>query len=363
MLKEQYVKEILNKLNDGNLQIASEQLAYIKEYDKYTAAVNSIPYLNKNILKVEKLKAEKLLEHNLSYSEQITPFKTALFTKQLFQILFSPITAFLILLIFCYKYVSDKENRTFDFLKMNSLSNGAIYYGYLVPLLRIIFIYIFIACFLSLLPPLLTGNINTIFYPMELAVNSDIILVPVWKWLIFIPIGWGIFISILLLLMICLFKQHANLGLLFSLISLPVVISYMISLKVGFQMANPIHLITSYETHLLSTNRFVLYLFGMLFLLIICYITSYVVIRTKNVRLKFPEFHTNKKQYQLTGKFKLLQFEHVKKKRKGHIFFTFILLLGSIGGTVAVVNQQFQSIPTTALKSMNNTELNNTELN
>lgn len=356
LLKEQYVKQILNKLNDGNLQIAAEQLAYVNEYEKYTTAVNFIPYLNQNLLKVEKLKAEKLLEHNLPYSEQITPFKTALFTKQLLQILFSPITAFLILLIFCFKYVSDKENRTFDFFKMNSLSNGAIYYGYLVPLLRIIFLYIFIACFLSLLPPLLTGNITTIFYPLEVAVDSEIILVPVWKWLVFIPIGWGIFISILLLFMICLFKQHANLGVLFSLISLPVLLAYMISLKAGFQMANPIHLITSFETHLLPTNRFVLYLIGMLLLLMICFIISYVVISSKKMQVKFPEFHTTKKQYQMTGKLKLLQFEHVKKKRKGHILFTLLLLFGSIGGTVAVVNQQFQSIPTTALKSINNSQ-------
>ncbi len=361
LLKEQYVKEILNKFNDGNLQIATEQLAYLNEYEKYTT-FKPIPYLSKNTVKVERLKAEALLEHNLSYSEQITPFKTALFTKQLFQILFSPITAFLILLIFCYRYMSDKENRIFDFFKMNSLSNGAIYYGYFVPLLRIVFLYIFSVCFLSLLPPLLTGNINTIFYPLEIAVNSEIILVPVWKWLVFIPIGWGIFITILLLIMICLFKLHASLGILFSLISLPVLISYMISLKAGFQMANPIHLIVSYESHLLPTNRFVLYLVVMLFLLIICFIISYFVIRTKNITLKLPQYHTTKKQYQLKGKFKLLQLEHVKKKRKDHILFTLLLLFGSIGGTVAVVNQQFQTIPTKALKIIESDQKTTLEL-
>lgn len=351
LLKEDYIKEISKKLNDGNLQIAAEQLAYINEYEKFTTFV-SIPYLDKNTLKVEKHKAEELIQHNLSYSEQITPFNTALFTKQLFHLLFSPITAFLILLIFNYKYIYDRENRIFDFFKMNSLSNVAIYYGYLIPLLMVVLFYIFIACFLSLLPPLITGNINTIFYPLELSVNSEVILVPVWKWLVFIPIGWGIFISFLLLLLICLFKQQATLGLLFSLIGVPVLISYIASLKLGFQMANPIHLIVSYETHLLPTNRFVLYLFVMLFLLAIGSITSYLVIKTKNVRFKFPEFNTTKKQYQLTGKFKLLQFEHVKKKRKGHILFTLLLLFLSIGGTVAIVNQQFQTIPTKALKTI-----------
>jgi hypothetical protein len=361
LLKEQYVKEILKKLNDGNLQIAAEKLAYLKEYEKFITFV-PIPYLSKNTVNIEKHKAEALLEHNLSFSEQITPYKTALFTKQLFQLLFNPITAFLMLLIFCYKYISDRENRTFDFFKINSLSNGAIYYGYIVPLILIVLLYIFIACFLALLPPLLTGNINTIFYPLEVAVNTEITLVPVWKWLVFIPIGWGIFISLLLLLIICLFKQQATLGLLLSLISTPVLFGYIISLKVGFQMANPIHLISAYETHLLPTNRFVIYLFVMLFLLILCFIISYIVIRTKSIRLKLPEFNTIKKQYQLTGKLKLLQFEHVKKKRKGHILFTFLLLFGSIGGTVAVVNQQFQTIPTTALKIIERNQTTTLEL-
>ncbi|MGN7476293.1 hypothetical protein ACTHOQ_00445 [Solibacillus silvestris] len=353
LLKEEYLKEILKKLNDENLHIAAEQLAYLNEYEKYTT-FKSIPYLGENAVKVEQSKAEALLDHNLSYSEQITPFKTALFTKQLFQILFSPITAFLILLIFCYKYLADKENRTFDFFQINSLSNKAIYYGYLIPLLMVVLVYIFIACFLSLLPTLLTGNINTIFYPIEVAVSSEIVLVPVWKWLVFIPIGWGIFISVLLVLIICLFKQQATLGLLFALVSLPILASYMISLKAGFQMANPIHLIVSYENHLLPTNRFAIYLFTMLFLLTVCFIISYIIIAMKNTGLKLPEFKTNKKQHPMTGKLKLLQFEHVKKKRKGHILLTFILLFWGIGGTVAAVNQQFQNAPATALKAIEN---------
>lgn len=351
LLKEEYLNEILSKINDGNLHIATEQLSYINEYEKFIM-FQPITYLNNSVLTVEKKKAEEMIKQDLSYSEQLTPFKTALFTKQLFQILFSPIAAFLILLIFCYTYISDRENRIFEFFKMNSLSNRAINYGYFVPLILMTVIYIFIACLLSLLPTLLTGNIKTLFYPLEVAVNTEIILVPVWKWLVFIPLGWGIFVSILLLLMVCLFKQRATLGLLFSLISLPVLICYMISLNVGFQIANPIHLIVSYESNLLSTNRFIIYLLGMLFLLFICFIISYVTISTKNITLKLPEVNLTKKQYQLAGKFKLLQFEHLKKKRKGHLLITFLLLFGCIGGTVAVVNQQFQAIPTTVLKTI-----------
>lgn len=355
LLKEEYVKEILTKLNDGNLQIADEQLAYIKQYRKYIT-YKPIPYLNENALKDEELKAQVLKEHQLSYSEQLTPYKTALFTKQLLQILFSPITAFLLLLMFCYRYISDKEKRTFDFFKINSLSNLAIYYGYLIPLLLNVLLYIFIVAFVSFLPPLLTGNLDTIFYPLEVAVNNEIILVPVWKWLVFVPIGWGIFMTLLLLLLTCLFKQRATLGTLFTFISLPALIGYMISLKFGFHMANPIHLIVSYEANILAADHFVAYIVGMLCLLVVCGIVSYIVIRAKNIMLRFSEFQTTKKRVQLTGKLKLLKFEHLKKKRKGHIFLTLILLLGTIGGTAVVVNQQFQTIPTKALKVIENSQ-------
>lgn len=353
LAKEQYINDILKKINNGNLEIAVEQLAYLNEYENYTA-FKAIPYLGNHTVKVEKEKAEALIEHHLPLTEEITPFKTALFTKQLFQSFFSPVTAFLLLFVFCYKYMFDRENRTFDFFKINSLSNTAIYYGYLIPLLMVVFFYVVIACILSILPPLITGNINTIYYPLEVAVNSEIVLVPVWKWLIFIPVGWGIFVSILLLLFICLIKQEAKLGLLFTLISLPVLISYLISLKNGFHMANPIHLLVSYEPNLLPSNRFKEYLIGMLFLFILGNIFVYAVIRMKNTVSGFPEFNTTKKQYQSTGKFKLLRFEHIKKKRKGHILVTILLLFGTIAGIVIVVNQQFQTFPDKALKTIGN---------
>ncbi|WP_193769137.1 hypothetical protein, partial [Metasolibacillus meyeri] len=188
LLKEQYVKEILNKLKEGDLQIASEQLAYIQQYEKYVE-LKPIPYLNISHLKIEERKAQTLLEQHLPYSEERTPFHTALFTKQLFQILFSPFTAFFFVLIFCYIYTFDRGNRAFDFLKINSLSNGAIYYGYMLTFVLMVLLYIVLVCCLAMLPPLLMGNSATLFYPLEVAVHTEIVWVPVWKWLVFIPIG------------------------------------------------------------------------------------------------------------------------------------------------------------------------------
>ncbi|MBE1555920.1 hypothetical protein [Sporosarcina limicola] len=347
--QEKYLYEISSKLDQGNLDISLENIKYTKEYKAYVGSV-SIPYNNMNLLTIEQRKAEMLAEHNLSFTEQQTPFNTALFTKQLFQLLFSPITAFLFLLIFSYKYLSDAENRTFDFFKVNSLSNTAIYYGYLTPFLLIVPLYIFIASFLSLLPTLVTGNINTIHYPIEIAVGSETMMVPVWKWLLFLPIGWGIFVSLLLVLAICLFKQRISLGALLAMIALPLVIGYVISTQFGFYMVNPIHLIVSYETHLLPTHRFMIYLLWMFIVLIICLVASYPVFNSQGSVFKPTSFLSTKKQYHPKNKWKLLQFEHVKKKRKGHVLFTLILLFGIIGGTSIFVNQQYQNLPETSLK-------------
>ncbi|WP_238600758.1 hypothetical protein, partial [Metasolibacillus meyeri] len=147
------------------------------------------------------------------------------------------------------------------------------------------------------------------------------------------------------LILTCLFKQQATLGILFTCVSLPVLISYIILLKAGFHLANPIHLLISYETHLLATDRYITYFFTMFCLLIIVFILSYIVMRAQTVRLRLPVFQSRKKQYQVRRRFKLLQFEQLKKKRSGQILLTLTLLFASIGGTVAVVNQQFQTLP------------------
>ncbi|WP_342559334.1 hypothetical protein [Metasolibacillus sp. FSL K6-0083] len=351
LIQEEHLKEISNKLKENDLEIASAHLAYINEYEKYIH-LDSIPYNNKNLLEIEQRKAEKLIEHGLPYTEQMTPFNTALFTKQLFQLLFSPVTALLFLLIFCYKYLFDRENRLFDFFKMNSLSSTVAHYSYLIPFLLAMIMYIVVAGALSLLPPLIMGNINTLYYPIEVAVGTSIIMVPVWKWLVFLPISWSFFVVLLLILAICLLKQRVSLGMTLAFISMLLIIGYVTSLHYGFYMINPIHLLISYEANLLTTHRYISYLIGMFILLILSFIISYPVMKSQWIRFKIAAFYMNKKQYHFQNRWKLIQFEHLKKKRKGHILLTLILLLGIMGGTVVVVNQQFQAIPIKALSTI-----------
>ena len=98
-------------------------------------------------------------------------------------------------------------------------------------------------------------------------------------------------------MLISLFKHRASLGVLFAVISLPVSLCYVLSLKVSFHIVNPIHLVTSYETHLLASNQYVPYLSIMLALLVVGFVISYIVIRMKEVHVRLPQFQTTKKQW------------------------------------------------------------------
>lgn len=282
-----YLKEISTKLDRGDLNISNENLAYIKAYREYES-YDFISYINPEVLDVEQQKAATIAKQDLSYTEQETPFNTALFSKQLFQLLFSPFTAFLFFLIFIYKIISDEQNRTFEFFKVNSLSNTAIYYGYLIPFLMLVIVYTILAAFFTLLPPLLTGNLETIYYPIDMLIGAETVMVPVWKWLLFLPIGWAIFVALMLTIAICLFKQRLSFNVLLAIIAVPVLCGYIYSVLFGFHMFNPIHLIASYEMYLLPTNRFVTYLTGMLLLLILGILASFPVFKSKNVGFTSP---------------------------------------------------------------------------
>lgn len=351
LVQEEYLKEISIKVADGNLDIASDTIAYIKEYKEFKR-FNFIEYQSEDLLEIEQKKAEVLSEHNLPYTEQETPYKTALFTKKLFQFLFNPITAFLFFLLFIYKYRTDEENRTFDFFRMNSLSNPAVYYGYLASFFIWTVGYILIASLFSLLPPLLTGNLSTVYYPIEVIVGSNTEMVPVWKWLLFLPIGWGLFVFLLLTIAAVFFKKKFPVGVLMVALIVPLAIAYIISNQFGFFMSNPIHLIMSYESSLLPAGKFAVYLIGMTGLLIACLGLSYPVFTSKGSARSISVISTVKKQYRPWVKGKLLQFEYLKKERKGHVFFTLLLVLGILVGNSVFTNHQYQTLNEKALKAI-----------
>ncbi|WOV87188.1 hypothetical protein QWT69_15210 [Sporosarcina oncorhynchi] len=351
LLQEEYLKLISQNIAEDNLNIAGNLLAYIDEYKDYKK-YNIIEYYNYDILEIERKKAEALFKHQLSFTEQKNPYKTALFSKQLFQFLFNPITAFLFFLIFSYKYRADEENGTFDFFKVNSLSNPAVYYGYLVSIYMYLLVYIFIATTLSMLPPILTGNLKTIYYPIEVIVGAETLMVPVWKWLIFLPLGWGIFVSLLLLMAAVFFKQKLPVGILMAVLLIPLAIAYIISNQFGFHMMNPIHLITAFEASLLTTNKFVFYLAGMTIVLISCLGLAYPLFNSEKLVWRAPTTSTVGKQYHPRRFGKLLQFEHLKKKRKKHVMITALLVLGILCGTSVFLNQQNQTLNEKTLKAI-----------
>lgn len=279
LIQEQYIKDILAKLESGDLHIAQLQLSYLQEYHGYTELV-PIPYLSLDTSK-ETTKAQDLIARDLSYIEEKTPYDSALYSKQVLEILLNPITLFLLLLIFMYRYTYDRENRSFDFFKLNSLSNRAIYFGYLIPMLLVVGLYVTWAVLISNLPVLFTGNLQTLHYPLEILVLSQSVWVPVWKWLVFIPLGWTLLMTMLLLVMTYLIKQRVTMGVLLALLGLPFVGLYMLAMNTGFSMANPVHLVVFYEAALLTSSRFIWYLALMSGITFALFISVYAAIGLK----------------------------------------------------------------------------------
>ncbi|MBD7985520.1 hypothetical protein H9649_13065 [Sporosarcina sp. Sa2YVA2] len=345
LIHENYLKEIIQKVRSESLDFVTEQKRYIEEYQTYTEHSDVIVHSRNNFF--DPLDKIELLEkHQLPYLEEKTPWNTSLFTKQLFQIFFSPVIAFLFLLLFIYKYISDRDNQTFEFLKLNSLSPTSIYYGYLIPFIIMIVGYAFFAALLSFLPVLLTGNINTIHYPIDVNLIGESNLVYVWKWLIYMPIGWSIFVSILLVFLMALLRMRLSMGLTLTLFASLPLAGYFIFTQFKFSLFNPIHLIFFYEENLLSLNRFIFYLLLMFCLLVLCLIALYPIFNMKNLRYKFNYSNSSqKKQYIPKKKWKLIQFEYIKSKRKNMVLFNAVILFLIIGGTLIYVNQQYVTLP------------------
>ncbi|QTD42774.1 ABC transporter permease [Sporosarcina sp. Te-1] len=351
LVQEEYVKRIVQTLTDSDLNIVNDNLAYIDEYMDYRN-YKFIPYENEDLLEIERGKARSLVAHSLPFTEQETPFQTALFTKQLSLLLFNPLTALLFLLIFSYKYSTDAQNRTFDFLKMNSLASPSIYYGYVISFLLFMISYVLFSVILAFLPPLVTGNLNTVFYPVEVVVGGETKMVPVWKWLLFLPIGWGMLVSLLLIAASWLCKQRVSLGVLAGFLLLPLLALYIAADQFGFSMANPIHLVVAYDANLLPSYRFVTYLVGMLLLLMVCAGISYPIFHSKGTVFRRRGGKDDRKPYQPWSKWKFFQFEHLKKRREGRVLFTLLLLLGICVGTSIFVNQQYRTIDEKAVKTI-----------
>lgn len=345
LIHENYLKDIIQKIKLESLDFVAEHKKYIEEYQTYTDHSGFVIHSSNNFFKP--LNKINLLEkHQLPYLEEKNPWNTSLFTKQLFQIFFSPITAFLFILLFIYKYISDRDNRTFDFLKLNSLSPTSIYYGYLVPFIIMIVGYVFFAALISILPVLLAGNINTIHYPIDLNMAGESNLVSVWKWLIYMPIGWSIFVALLLVVLMALLRMRLSMGLTFTLFASLPLAGYFIFTQFKFLIFNPIHLTFFYEEILLSSNRLMFYLLLMFCLLVVGLIALYPLFNMKNSGFKFNYSNSSqRKEYIPKKKWKLVQFEHIKSKRKNRLILNAVLLFLIIGGTLTYVNQQYLTLP------------------
>lgn len=350
--QEQYLKEILSDIQKGNLHIAGNQISFYDEYMKFVD-LKPIFYLGQGEKFIEKEKAILLKKHNLPYMEEKNPYESALFTKQLIEIFFHPIIALLFLIIFCFRYINDRKNKVFNFFQLQSLSKSSIYLGYFMLLVGSILAYIITVSFLSILPVLLEGNWESFNYPVEILKGTEIVFIPIWKWLLYIPIGWLLFMMFSLVVFFFFVRLNYSLTLygltLFGLMSL----AYLVYTVFGFQYPNPLHLITAYKPELFLANQYLVYLFGMTVLLILLLVSILILIKSKPfTKLKFPSVSIENQARPLKSKFKLLQFEYRKKKRNHHILIALGIILITFGSVIFISYQQVQELPRISLKQI-----------
>lgn len=371
--KEEALLMIRQKLEEGNLDIANNQITFYDEYTKFIE-LKPIFYMGRSDEYHEKNKAIFLLENELPYLEEKTPYNSALFTKQVFEILFNPITLFLFLVIFSYLYTSDRENRIVDFLKLQSLSSRSIYSSYLLLLFGSVMLYVIIGVLLASAPVLLSGNWESIHYPVEVLRGTELVFIPVWKLLLFKPLSWLIFMTLVLLLFTSFMKQKASVGSFAVILVMALSLSYLVYSFFGFQLANPLHLLGFTAGDFFITNTYLVYLGVMgLVTTLLTLGVLYFIGSSKSISVKLPVSSSNLKERSFYPKWQLFQFEYRKKKRKRHIAITIALVLITQLGVFFYIQNQVQALPRIALnlidekqkfitKQITNTELNHENL-
>ncbi|WP_342526103.1 hypothetical protein MKY84_11285 [Chryseomicrobium sp. FSL W7-1435] len=367
--KEEHLRDILTDLNNGNYNVAEKQIAFYKEYKSFTD-LKTIYYLGQSDGFLEKEKALILHDNELGHLEETTPYDSALFTNRIFELLFNPLTVFFFLLIFSYRYINDRENRTFDFLKLQSLSNKSIYFGYFLLLVGSVLLYAVMVITLAFLPVILSGSWESINYPVEVLQGTEVVFIPVWKWLLYRPLGWLIFMTLSLLFFTFFVKQQAAISAFAITMTIFLATCYFIYTINGFQLINPLHLIAFYEGDFFIKNSYLIYLgVMMLFITLIGCGIVYFISSRKIIKIQIPVLFSVMRERPFYSKWTLLQFEFRKKKRKRHIAITLTFIFVSFSGVFFYIQNQVQSLPKVALELIDEkqqfitTAITNTELN
>lgn len=345
LVHESHLKNMLKKIRAG-------QYDFVDEHQKYVESAQTL--LEETGLDLYRLqdfsgvieKINVLQHYNLPYMEEQTPFNNGLFTKQMMQIFFNPITAFIFLLAFIYKYLSDREQNLFDFLKLQAQSPFSIYTGYLLSFLLVLVIYVTFTALLAFLPTLLTGNLATLSYPSELVLIGKSEFSSVFMWLLYLPMSWLLFVTLSLFMLIALLRVDWPIGYPMTIFGGILASSLAVYQQYGFLQWNPLHLLVNYETHLFPTNQYGYYLMKMLMVLLLLSLVVLLFLRRGDIRFILRKNHqTTHHQYEPKKHLKLVQFERLKAKRKSKSFLTFCLLIAVIGGSLAYVQYQYITLP------------------
>ncbi|WP_143544277.1 hypothetical protein [Salinicoccus kekensis] len=309
------VSSMYRKLEENNMDISSEIIRYVNEYETYDRYEGYIQIESMDQLAVQKEKAEIINAHGIEYIEEEMPYNSSLFALQIMNLFLNPITLLFLLLIVNFKFTSDQRNKIFEWMQLNSVSKKNISFSFLGAFVLTTIMYALIIMVVSLLPMIITGNFQTIHYPVELFTNDGTSFIAAWKLLLYIPIGWMVFAIMILYINVIFIKITQSASFAFILSVLIMGSLYIVNYNFGLQIWNPIHLLINYEIDLFVQYAFVDFLIIILILTAIIQILGFFLLK---LNFSFQiKYNNNFRQslYKPSRHFKLLSFEALRKKR------------------------------------------------
>lgn len=191
------VNQIIQKFQTDNYFIADlEESFYLHRQEMLNVRLDSIG----NDFPAERAKATYMQTHQLPYLEEISPTNSALFHSQLAELIFTPFTAFMLLLLFVLPLFIDIDNQQLEWFASLPKSNHQFLTKYFVHLLMAMAV-IVIMFSISILPLAFKQQLDTFIYPVLTSIGEQVRAVPIWQWLL---LRIGAFVIVVLLMYLIL---------------------------------------------------------------------------------------------------------------------------------------------------------------
>lgn len=320
------VLNVLRDLNENNMDIASDVIAFIENY--HITYSQGYEFFNFEQINNYYERAVMIEEHNLVFMEEYRPHSSSLISIELFEIFLSPTTLVIFVLITFYITTVDERNRVNEWMRVQSLSMYQIIAGQLLSFITLLLIYFVMAVFISALPFLLTGNFNTVNYPVSLFVLGEYHVISAWKYLIYGWLGWVSMALLVISIYFAIYKLTMNfiVGIIGA-----IVVTYLLSL---IRLVTPaynydvLNLIINYDEVLISESLFII-LSLLLVIIFVVVILSFLVIHyvPTLIPLKFSTKNKYRPLFKSRRVFHITFLMTQKLRQRSFILFVGVLIL------------------------------------